>query len=205
MSLVVAVSVTIAIVVAALSLGGHNHSPEPQTPAAPSGPTRRQELRYIQAANIKAQRTAACRTDRSLPKAINGTPSQSLLSILRSIRHPSPTVNTLPSLLTQGVEGIYVKHVRLALSRAGSSYSVVPVASVSNRHRITSRCKAAMTAALHAELPQIPPQLRLPTLRLQAQQQRGVDQFRPPGGFPLDRGPLLRRGCFPPPPRRQGC
>jgi hypothetical protein len=84
-------------------------------------------------------------------------------------------------------------YVRLARKQDGISYYIVPVASVLPPSQSTARCRAAIAAAVRAELRQIPKQLRAPTLstlsQLMARQREQTQQASQPGICLMTSGP----------------
>lgn len=173
--------VSIVIAVAALTLLSHGHTAGPASPVPPAVSTRA-ELQYVQKANERALATPACRAPRP-PLTNNGSPSRSFVSILGVLRRAARSGDTLPRSLRygRGVRGIDLAYVRLALTRKGTSYYVVPVQSLAPSRAPTTRCDQAQTAALHAGLSHIPPRLRAATLALQIRQRRTLARILGPG------------------------
>ena len=173
----------VLIVTAVLAVAGYALARPASTPKAagltrsssgPLGGDHSQELSYIRAADRTALRTPACQSlNATTPPVSHGSPSGRLLSILGVLRRPATAADRLPSALQGGgyAWGIYVRYIRLARVKDGVSYYIVPAASPdSGPTRLPKRCHAAMVAALQAELPHIPVQLRAPTLALQARE-----------------------------------
>jgi hypothetical protein len=163
----------VAVVVAVVALVvGHGHHPGPQAGGgAPSGPQLHQETGYVRAASTAARRTPACEQHRpQVPAATsNGSPSHALLSVLGVLNRPATPADKLPRWLRKNadVRGKYVRYIRRARVKDGISYYIVPAASSSAPLPLSAACSAAMVAALKAELPQIPGQLRAATVALQ--------------------------------------
>jgi hypothetical protein len=173
-AIVAAVAVAVAVAVVALTTIGHHKngqgSLQPSTPG-PTGAVLRQEANYIRAANLTARRSGACREDRQqLPAVSDGSPSHALLSDLGVLRRPAVAADRLPRSVNLGgsVSEVYIRYVRLARVTDGVSYYIVPAAHalVSPGPTSSLRCRAAILAALRAELPRIPRGLRPSTLAL---------------------------------------
>lgn len=170
------VMISVGVVVIAVSvpilLAGRDHAAHSQAQHAPTGPPGLpppQELRYIAAASVKAENApeSPCRRDLAyLPSTTNSTPGPALLSTVGVLNRPRTRQDRLPVML-QGWSGgaIYIDYVRRARVTDGVSYYVVPVtAMLFGAERRSPACYRAITAALKAELPQIPARLRAPTL-----------------------------------------
>lgn len=144
--------------------------PQGASPGSPGG-DQSQEFSYIRAAKQKVFRSAACRNRGPRFPRSASSPSAALRSVLGVLRRPATAADRLPHSL-QGAgnaRGIYVDYIRLARVKNAVSYYIVPAASLFPGRTLPASCYAAMVAALRAELPQIPVQLRVPTLSLQAQ------------------------------------
>jgi hypothetical protein len=172
--IVAGVAVAVAVAVIALVVAGHGHGGSGQNAAAPTGPVMRQEAVYLSRATRQAERTPACLT--AHPGAYQSIPhhpiSPALLSILGVLRRRATPADRLPTALRGAamseVRGVYDSFVRRARVKDGVSYYIVPAeANAGQPPPLTARCAGAMVAALHAELPQIPEQLRSPTVALQ--------------------------------------
>ncbi len=178
----IAASIAVAVAIAAIAIValGHHHAGDLQHSVA-AGPSQRHELRYIQNANRRASRTAACRdSGRPLPSVTNDSPSKSLLRVLGVLRRPARTADTLPGSLRSGhsVGDMYPNYVRLALVKDGVSYYIVPVASLAPSRGASPACYQAHRAALKAELPRIPPSERAATLAFQNRQIAGAQRLQ---------------------------
>lgn len=168
--------IVVAVTVAALALLGHGRARGPAGRAATAGRTRAVQMRLIASADRRAFATPACRQrTRPLPKLSDQAPSASLLSVLGVLRRPAAARDQLPLLLHlgPGVRGIQTRYIRLAQTRNGVGYYLVPVLSQSPGRPLPARCSAAQVAALRAELSGIPPRARAATIALQAEQIAG--------------------------------
>jgi hypothetical protein len=184
----VAASIVVVVAVVVIAIASVGHHPGGVQRSVAADPGQRQEFRYLQNANRRALRTAACRNDgRPLPSVTHGSPRKSLLRVLGVLRRPAGTADALPRSLRgeqHSASDIYVRYVRLALVKDGVSYYVAPVASLAPSREASPACYQAHRAALNAELPHIPLSARAATLarenrqiagsqRLEAQQRRG--------------------------------
>lgn len=167
--------------------------PPPAAPAPllPAHPSRRQaqEVNYLHRAETTAFRhDSACEPQQDQhPTISQGSPSPGLLAILGVLRRPAQPTDKLPVRVTYhpykvASEGslppakdIYIRYIRRARWRFGAGYYIVPAGDVNPTSPIPTRCYAQQRAALERELPQIPKQLRAPTLALEP---RFLDQLR---------------------------
>jgi hypothetical protein len=166
------VGVALAVAAIALVVAVHGHGGSSQSAGGPPTPGQvRQESGYIRQASQQAHKAGACQSRRTStgPRTSNGMPSELMLSTLAVLRRAATGADKLPARVTLGgdVAGVYVRFTRLARVVNGISYYVVPAKTNLDRPALTARCAAAITTTLHAELPQIPPNLRAPTLALE--------------------------------------
>jgi hypothetical protein len=151
-------------------------------PAHPS-PRQQQELDYLYRANGTAsRRDPACQGVPPFlvhPTLSQGSPSVALLSILGVLRRPAQAADKLPARITYNpyrrdpngtlppVKNIYVRYIRYARHRDGANYYLVPAGNVNAGRGVPARCYDEIRAALRAELPSIPADLRAGTLALE--------------------------------------
>lgn len=165
---------------------GSSPPPVSSGPVLPSNPTRRQlkEESYLRSALVAvANRDRGCEmVSRSggRPGSVSeGSPSQSLLSILAVLRRPARPTDRLPVRITYHpyqrdptgslppLKGIYVRYIRRARWRFGAGYYLIPAADANPLRPLPQRCYAQQQAALRRELPHIPSSLRAGTLALE--------------------------------------
>jgi len=201
-NLVVAAAALAAIAVATFVLTTVRHrpthppSPRPSVgsslppvssgPVLPVNPTRRQvkEENYLREAFVAvANRDRGCEmvsTSGNRPGSVSqGSPSQSLLSLLAVLRRPARSTDKLPVRITYhpyrrdpngslpALKGIYVRYIRRARWRFGAGYYLIPAADANPVRPLPERCYAEQQAALKHELPHIPSNLRAGTLALE--------------------------------------
>lgn len=178
----IAVVTTLVIAGAALVAFGHGRhrsaTPSSSRPLHLQNPNLRREVYYLSKAMRTVVQTSACR-----PPAAHGTtytsgsPGQDLLSTLGVLRRPVTSADSVNLRFVQGDSKVYRGYVRRALVADGVSYFIAAT-SESFIYLPATRCLDREVAALRRELPQIPPSLRAPTAKLQAQMVAGEKKLR---------------------------
>jgi hypothetical protein len=177
-----AVGVVLALGAAFLVLAHARHASS-LTPAA----RLLREQQYITIARLQTERRdPACVAVAPTFSVSGGTPSKALLSSL-AVLHGAGSAPVPIGVLSDDLHhvgppiptGVYVRFERLArtvtlpATRSAPAmsvrYYVVAAGTVTGAATVPMRCDAEQTAALRGELPQIPKDLRTPTLQLAAQ------------------------------------
>ncbi len=177
-----AVLVVLVVVGGALALLGHRGGHGSQPPASPPAgggvgaliartpkPQLDRELAYMAAATHKTLLSRACQLHQPTGVSfVNGSPGVALSSVLGVLRRPQTASDHLRPAALAGTPDVYAGHTRLALSAGRVSYFIVPARADSAASIPSARCFDLQRAALRADLPNIAPALRRPTLALQA-------------------------------------
>lgn len=115
------------------------------------------------------------------PSLSQGSPSPQTLATLGVLRRPASPADRLPARIIgapphqhtypQGAfppaTGIYIHSIRYARHRDGANYYLVAAQNANFLRPVPARCYREHQAAVHRELPRIPPQLRAGTLALE--------------------------------------
>lgn len=178
----IAVLTTLVIAGAALVAFGHGKHQSASSSAPRSltmrNPNLKRELVYVSKASTKVLQLPACRP--RIPHGtsyVNGSPGKGLLSILGVLRRPATSADTFAVRFALGVSAIYRGYVRRALVAGGVPYFIAATRD-SFGYLLPVRCLKLELATLHRELPQIPPALRAPTLKLQTRLVAGQEELR---------------------------